>query len=255
MIEGKGLAKTFATQSGERIQALSELDISVDKGEFVVIVGPSGCGKTTLLRILGGLIPYSEGSLAIGGSPVNGPRSDIGMVFQSPLLLPWRTVLENIMVPVDVKRMDRDTLRPRARSLLQLVGLENSERLYPSELSGGMQQRVAICRALINDPTLLLMDEPFGALDALTRESMNLELQRIWLESRPKTILFITHSIPEAIFLGDRVLVMSPRPGKIVDELRIEIERPRSLDSIVSEQSGAYAARVRGQIMSTGGID
>ena len=176
------------------------------------MVGPSGCGKTTLLKILAGLMPPSRGDARLRGTPITGPRQDIGVVFQSPVLFPWRTVLDNVLLPIDVQGLPRERHRRAALDLLALVGLEGFERRYPWELSGGMQQRVALTRALVHDPAMLLMDEPFGALDAMTREQMNVELQRIWLE-RKKTVVFITHSIPEAVFLGDRVLVMSPRAG------------------------------------------
>src|SRR3984957_7894932 len=184
MIAVRHLTKRFA-----RVVALSEIDFSIREGELVVVVGPSGCGKSTLLRILAGLLPQSEGKASLQGTPITGPRRDIGVVFQSPVLFPWRTVLGNALLPVDVQRLGRDKMRVRAMELLKLVGLEGFEHRYPWELSGGMQQRVALVRALIHDPALLLMDEPFGALDAMTREAMNVELQRIWMERR-KTVLF-----------------------------------------------------------------
>ena len=234
------------------VVALADIDFTVRDGEFVSIVGPSGCGKSTLLRILAGLMPQTQGQAHLAGSPITGPRRDIGVVFQSPVLFPWRNVLANAEVPVDVQRLDRKTMRARALELLKLVGLEGFENRYPRELSGGMQQRVSLVRALIHDPALLLMDEPFGALDAMTRETMHIELQRIWMERR-KTIVFITHSIAEAVFLADRVLVMTPRPGKIGAELTIDLPRPRPLDVVNTEGFGAYVRQIRSALNATGG--
>jgi NitT/TauT family transport system ATP-binding protein len=238
------LEKTYLTRAGSRIRALADVTLDVAAGEFVTIVGPSGCGKTTLLRVLGGLLAASSGSVELLGRRVAGPSRNVGMVFQDPVLLPWRTVLENVMLPVAVLRLDRRTHHRRALDLLGLVGLAGFEDKYPHELSGGMRQRVSLARALVHDPALLLMDEPFGALDAMTREAMNLELQRIWRESG-KTVAFITHSIPEAAFLGDRVVVMSPRPGRIVDVVSIDLERPRDLDMLGSDAFGSYTRKIR----------
>jgi NitT/TauT family transport system ATP-binding protein len=238
------LSKVYDARSGP-VTALEGIRFAIDEGQFVAVVGPSGCGKTTLLKILAGLIPASHGEARLGGTPINGPRRDIGVVFQSAVLFPWRTVLDNVLLPVDVQRLDRDKLTPTALALLALVGLQGFERRYPWELSGGMQQRVAMVRALIHDPAILLMDEPFGALDAMTREQMNLELQRVWLERR-KTVLFITHSIPEALFLADRVLVMTPRPGRVVEDARVPFPRPRKLDVMTTPEFGGYVKRIRG---------
>ena len=253
VIAVRGLAKSYGTEP-EPLRALEAIDFEIGEGEFVAIVGPSGCGKTTLLKILAGLIPASSGTAMLRGTPILGPRRDIGMVFQAPVLFPWRTVLDNVLLPVDVQRLNRERLRAVALDLLRLVGLEGFDRRYPWELSGGMQQRVAIVRALIHDPAMLLMDEPFGALDAMTREQMNLELQRIWLERR-KTVVFITHSIPEAVFLADRVLVMTPRPGRIAEAIAIDIARPRSLGVMSTPAFGAYALRVRAHFKALGGLD
>lgn len=247
------LGKRFGG-AGAEVVALTEIDFVIGEGELVVVVGPSGCGKSTLLRILAGLLPQSEGDASLHGTPISGPRRDIGVVFQSPVLFPWRSVLGNAMLPVDVQRLGREKLRTRAYELLKLVGLDGFEHRYPWELSGGMQQRVALVRALIHDPALLLMDEPFGALDAMTREAMNVELQRIWMERR-KTILFITHSIGEAVYLADRVLVMTPRPGRILDTMRIDLPRPRGLDVMNTEAFGAYVRRIRLALNATGGLD
>src|SRR5207244_4536508 len=202
------------------------------------------CGKSTLLRVLAGLLPPTRGEARLRGTPIAGPRRDIGVVFQAPVLFPWRTVLDNVLLPVDVQGLPRDRHRRAALDLLALVGLEGFEQRYPWELSGGMQQRVSIIRALIHDPAMLLMDEPFGALDAMTRELMNLALQRIWLE-RKKTVLFITHSIPEAVFLADRVLVMTTRPGRLLDDVRVKLPRPRPVDVMDPPVLGGYARLLR----------
>ena len=253
LIAVKHMTKRYGAASAP-VVALQDIDFSINEGEFISVVGPSGCGKSTLLRILAGLQPATEGEAFLDGISIAGPRRDIGVVFQSPVLFPWRSILNNCLLPVDVQRLGRDKMRPRAMELLRLVGLEGFEHRYPSELSGGMQQRVALVRALIHDPALLLMDEPFGALDAMTREAMNVELQRIWLE-RKKTVLFITHSIGEAVYLADRVLVMTPRPGRIMDDLRIDLPRPRGLDVMNTEAFGAYVRRIRDAFNATGGLE
>jgi NitT/TauT family transport system ATP-binding protein len=247
------LSKVYGTSRGS-VTALDDIDFRVGEGQFVAVVGPSGCGKSTLLKILAGLIPASKGEARLGGTPIKGPRRDIGVVFQSPVLFPWRTVLGNVLLPVDVQHLGRDKSRARALDLLKLVGLDGFEQRYPRELSGGMQQRAAMVRALIHDPAILLMDEPFGALDAMTREQMNVELQRIWLERR-KTVIFITHSIPEAVFLGDRVLVMTPRPGRLIDDVEVGIGRPRSLDVMTTPEFGGYVKRIRARFDAKGGLD
>src|SRR5919106_5706244 len=214
VIDVAQLEKVFVTVRNERIHALNDISLSVHEREFVTVVGPSGCGKTTLLKILAGLVPLTAGTVRVDGSPVAAPRKDIGIVFQNPVLLPWRTVMENVLLPAEVQGIPLGEARRRARDLVKMVGLADFEDKYPMELSGGMQQRAAISRALVSDPRLLLMDEPFGALDAMTREQMNLDLQRICLEAG-KTVILITHSIPEAVFLGDRVLVMTSRRGRV----------------------------------------
>ncbi|MFL5271566.1 MAG: ABC transporter ATP-binding protein [Anaeromyxobacteraceae bacterium] len=235
--------KEYATSRGA-VLALDDVDFTVAEGEFVAVLGPSGCGKSTLLKILAGLAPASAGEVELRGSAIRGPRRDVGVVFQSPVLFPWRTVLENVLLPVDVQRLGRNDNRARALELLALVGLSGFEHCYPWELSGGMQQRVAITRSLVHNPAMLLMDEPFGALDAMTRESMNLELQRVWLERR-ETVIFVTHSIPEAVFLADRVLVMTRRPGRIVERVAVPIPRPRALDVMAEPEFGAIVKRIR----------
>ena len=247
------LSKVYGGRGGD-VTALSDIDCTIGDGEFMSIVGPSGCGKSTLLKILAGLLQRSGGDALLNGTPIDGPRNDIGVVFQSPVLFPWRTVLGNVLLPVDVQKLGREKMQQRALDLLNLVGLKDFEHRYPWELSGGMQQRVALVRALIHDPALLLMDEPFGALDALTREAMNVELQRIWMESR-KTVVFITHSTSEAVFLGDRVMVMTPRPGKVEDMLEIDLPRPRSLDVMTTEKFGTYVRRIRKSLNAGGGLE
>jgi len=231
------LGKTYVSRH-EPVHALDGVSFAVHESEFIAIVGHSGCGKTTLLKIIAGLIPASSGSVRVRGKPVIGPLSDVGMVFQRPVLLKWRSIFDNVMLPIEMLGLGRKTYKAKAVELLALAGLADFHHKYPSELSGGMQQRAAICRALIHDPTLLLMDEPFGALDAMTREDMNLELLRIW-EERRKTSVLVTHSISEAVFLSDRVVVMSPRPGRIADILTIDLRRPRTpeikLDSRFTE--------------------
>jgi NitT/TauT family transport system ATP-binding protein len=226
------------------VDAIRSFSLSIADGEFVSIVGPSGCGKSSFLKIVYGLIRPTSGTAAIAGRPIDGPRPDIGMVFQSPVLLPWRTILENVLLPVDVQGLDRDKMNQRARELIIMVGLAGFENSYPEELSGGMQQRAGIVRALIHDPKLLLMDEPFAALDALTRENMALELQRIWLASR-KTVLFITHSISEAVLLSDRIVLMSARPGRIVAIFDLPRERPRSFDDLATPKFAALSKEIR----------
>jgi len=247
------LSMTYPSRSGP-VTALDDIRFDINSGDFVSIVGPSGCGKSTLLRILCGLLSATSGSASLRGTVIAGPSRDVGVVFQAPVLFPWRTVLRNVMLPVDVQRRDRGDAAARARELLETVGLAGFEERYPWELSGGMQQRVSIARALINDPAILLMDEPFGALDAMTREQMNEELQRIWLE-RHKTVLFITHSIPEAVFLSDRVLVMTPRPGRIADDVRVDLPRPRSLEVMTTSEFGSAVKRIRHCFSSRGGLD
>ncbi len=247
------LSKRYTTRDG-RVAALERISFSVAESAFVAVVGPSGCGKSTLLKILAGILPPSGGAAYLRGTRIVGPRRDIGVVFQSPVLFPWRTVLDNVLLPVDVQGLGRERYRAAGLDLLALVGLEGFERRYPWELSGGMQQRVALTRALVHDPAMLLMDEPFGALDAMTREQMNLEVQRIWLEKR-KTVLFITHSIPEAVFLGDRVLVMTSRPGRIMGDVRVELPHPRPLDVMNTPVFGDYVRDIRARFSARGAVD
>jgi NitT/TauT family transport system ATP-binding protein len=226
MIKLAGVSRTFVGRKGT-VEALRGIDLDINEGEFVAIIGRSGCGKSTLLRLVAGLIPASAGQLEVYGMPVTGPRRDVAMVFQRPALLPWRSVLDNVMLPVEVFGWPRAQHREHAMELLELVGLGGFEKRLPHELSGGMQQRVSLCRALIQRPKLMLMDEPFSALDALTREELATQLQRIHMELGT-TILFVTHSIQEAVLLADRVTVLSPRPGRIRRVLEVNIPRPRS---------------------------
>lgn len=226
------------------VEALSGITLDIAAGEFVAVVGPSGCGKSTLLRLVTGLRRPSRGDILLQGRRVEGPRSDVGIVFQSPVLFPWRTVLDNVLLPIEVLKLPKARYRDRAMELLELVGLERFAAHYPAELSGGMQQRASIARALVQDAPVLIMDEPFGALDAMTREQMNLELQRIWQAQR-KTVVFITHSIAEAVFLADRVVVMSPRPGRILEVIVNPMPRLRSLDDMLVPDFADQVRRVR----------
>jgi NitT/TauT family transport system ATP-binding protein len=227
LIEVREVRKEFRSRSGAFLEALTNTSLSVQPKQFICIVGPSGCGKSTLLRLIAGLESASSGAILIDDKPVRGPRRDIGLVFQSPVMLPWRTILKNVLVPAEVMKTSRTAARKRAHELLDLVGLEGFADRYPDELSGGMRQRAAIARALMHDPNILLMDEPFGALDALTREAMNLELLRIWQTSM-KTVVLVTHSIEEALLLSDKVAVFAPRPGYVREILDVPIARPRT---------------------------
>ena len=225
-----GVDLIYETSRGP-LKALEALTFQVQAGEFVCVVGPSGCGKSSLLKLVSGLLPPSAGELLLGGQPVRKPRPDVGIVFQQATLLPWKTVYDNVMVPVRALGRRPQDYRDKAEELLRLVGLADFRSHYPRELSGGMQQRVAVARGLVHDPAVLLMDEPFAALDAMTRESMMAELQRIWM-STGKSVLFITHSIPEAVFLADRIIVMSPRPGRVLEEIVVDIPRPRTVKTL-----------------------
>jgi NitT/TauT family transport system ATP-binding protein len=237
------------TSSARTVNALEHISFEVHTSEFVSIVGPSGCGKSTLLKILSGLLPASSGRIEISGKTVNQPLENVGMVFQAPVLLKWRSVMGNILLPVEFAKCNVAGYMERARSLIRLVGLEGFEEMYPHQLSGGMQQRVSLCRALVTDPQLLLMDEPFGALDAMTRDELDLELLRLW-EEKKKTVLFVTHSIQEAVFLSDRVFVMSARPGRLLEALSIDLPRPRTLEMMSSLAFGEYTLRIRSLLAS-----
>lgn len=237
------LSKTYARN---QLVALQGVDLALHKGEFVSVVGSSGCGKSTLLKIMAGLLPPTTGRVTLEGKPVLGPRPDIGMMFQQATLLPWKTTVENIVLPIEIRngRAAARAASDRALELLRLVGLGDFANVYPGELSGGMAQRAAICRMLVADPAVLLLDEPFSALDELTRDFMNMELQRICM-GRQATAFLVTHSLPEAVILSDRILVMKPRPGRIVEEVKIELPRPRSLEMINTPRFGEIVAHIR----------
>lgn len=231
-------------KSFDRLEAIRNISIEVNDGEFVSIVGPSGCGKSTMLMMIGGLVAPSSGMIAIDGEQVAGPRPDVGVVFQNPVLLPWRTVFDNVLFPIELLRLSQSKYRERALELLKMTKLEDFANALPRTLSGGMRQKVSICRALIHDPSMLLMDEPFSALDAITRDEMALELLRIWQGNR-KTVVFVTHSIREAALLSDRVLVMGRRPATIVEDVRIDLPRPRDIAMTEEELFNRYVRRLR----------
>jgi NitT/TauT family transport system ATP-binding protein len=253
LIEGREVRKVYRTRDGD-VETLKPLNFSISNGEFVSVVGPSGCGKSTLMKMVAGLLPITGGELLVSGKKVLGPQTNVGIVFQSALLLPWRSVIDNILLQAEIRNLPKAASRARADQLMDMAGLQGFENKYPWQLSGGMQQRVAILRALLHDPPVLLMDEPFGALDAMTREKMNLELQRIWSASK-KTVMLITHSIPEAIFLSDRVIVMSERPGSIAATYDIDLPRPRTLDMMGSPEFALHAKKVRAHFYSQGTLD
>lgn len=243
VLTAEGIYKTYPSREGE-VPALRDVSFTISDGEFVSLVGPSGCGKTTLLRILGGLLPADHGEVRIDGTLLTEPRREIGYVFQDPTLMPWRTVVRNVTLPLEVQGKNGHQHQQRAMELLSLVGLLGFENLHPHELSGGMQQRVAIARALVHEPSILLMDEPFGSLDAITRNQMNQELLRIW-DATGKTILMVTHTIQEAVFLADRVLIMSPRPGHIQAVVEVALPRPRDVDVYYRHQFTDLYQQVR----------
>jgi NitT/TauT family transport system ATP-binding protein len=243
-IEIDGVSKEYRSSAGESIHALDRIDTRIGAGEFVSVVGPSGCGKSTLLMLIAGLYPVTTGSVRLDGETVTRPHPKTGVIFQRDLLLSWRTVLDNVLLPVEIKRWSRKHYRDRAETLLDQVGLAGFGRKYPDELSGGMRQRVAICRALIQAPGLLLMDEPFGALDALTREQIGFDVLRMW-EDIGNTVFFITHSIDEAVLMADRVLVMSPRPGRVERDITIDLPRPRTGDTHADRRFVAHTTEIR----------
>ena len=246
VIEYDRVRKTYPHKSAP-VQAIDDLSFAVGEREFASVLGPSGCGKTTLLKITAGIMPVSGGTVRVNGQTVTEPVSNLGMVFQTPVLIKWRNVMDNVLFPVEILRHSRREYFDRALELIRLVGLKGFENRLPGELSGGMQQRVSICRALITDPALLLMDEPFGALDALTREDMNLELLRIWEASR-KSVLFVTHSIPEAVFLSDKVIVLSPRPSRVARIFEIGLPRSRDFSVCYTKEFGEYCDAIRAEI-------
>ena len=242
-LEVSAVGLTYRTSSGA-VEALRGISFAVREGEFLSVVGPSGCGKSSLLKLILGLERATRGSLALDGREIAGPSRGVGVVFQAPVLLPWRTIEENVLLPADVMKLDRASAVGRARGLLAMAGLGGFETKYPYELSGGMQHRAALVRALVHDPRLLIMDEPFAALDAITREQMATELQRIWMESR-KTVIFITHSIGEAVFLSDRIAVMSARPGRIIAMHDNSAPRPRSFADLAAPAFANLSNEIR----------
>jgi NitT/TauT family transport system ATP-binding protein len=252
-IKLSGVSKTYRSRDGD-VPSLRPLDFTINDGEFFVVVGPSGCGKSTLLKMISGLLPPTTGEVLVDGEPVTRPHGNVGIVFQNALLLPWRNILSNVMLPIDMKQLPRDKYLARAKALLKLVGLEGFEKKLPWQLSGGMQQRASICRALVHDPKIMMMDEPFGALDAMTREKMNVELSRIQ-RATGKTILLITHSIPEAVFLADKVLVMTERPGGIAAIYDVPLGRDRTLDSMANPVFTELVARIRKHFFTQSALD
>lgn len=224
-----GVSRTYRSSDSPAVEALRDIDLEVLRGEFVSIVGPSGCGKTTLLKVMAGLSPATSGEVWLGEKRVTQPLEDFGMMFQTPVLLPWRSALDNVLLPIEMLGRGRSEFRVKAGELLHAVGLSGFENRRPTQLSGGMQQRVALCRALIHDPAILLLDEPFGAVDELTREVLNMHLLTLWSGSK-KTVVFVTHNVDEAVLMSDRVVVLSPRPGRVLADVTVPIPRPRSLE-------------------------
>jgi NitT/TauT family transport system ATP-binding protein len=240
------VGKTYALKNNV-VESVKEISLTIDRSGFVSILGPSGCGKSTLLLMIAGIVPVSSGSIAIDGKAVAGPRRETSLVLQTPVLFPWRTVLSNVLFPIEIFRLDRAAYEAEALRLLEMTGLLEFRDRLPEHLSGGMAQRVPLCRALITDPKLLLMDEPFSALDALTREDMNLELLRVWERFRT-TVVFVTHSIREAVFLSDRVIVLSPRPAVIVRDVTISLPRPRTLEMQETPEFNRYCTDLRASL-------
>jgi NitT/TauT family transport system ATP-binding protein len=255
-VQIRGVDMVFNAGRPNQVHALDGIDLEITTGEFVSLIGPSGCGKSTLLRLVGDLLGPTAGDVTVHGKPARQARldHDYGMAFQHAGLFDWRTVIRNVELPLELRGWSKSKRSARAKEMLDLVKLGDFADHRPWELSGGMQQRVAICRALVHDPSLLLMDEPFGALDAMTRETMNLELQRIWLATK-KTVLFVTHSIPEAVFLSDRVLVMTERPGTVDKIYDIPLPRPRSLQNMGTPEFSTLAQAIRGHFFAQGTVD
>jgi NitT/TauT family transport system ATP-binding protein len=247
----EGLHKAYGKRNA-RITALENIDLSIEPNEFVTLVGPSGCGKSTLLKLIAALGRPTRGKLLLDGAPLMRPSRDIGIVFQEPVLLQWRTVLDNVLLPTEILGLDKAKARARAVELINLVGLSGFEKRFPRELSGGMQQRVSLCRALIHNPSVLLMDEPFAALDAMTREELCFELMRIWGADK-KTVVFVTHNIAEAILLADRVVAMTQRPGRIARIVAIDLARPRTIDMEFTETFKTYSDQIRSVIYQSQG--
>ena len=245
-----GVSKRFVSKA-QTVHAVDQVTLDVNPGEFLTIVGPSGCGKSTLLNMIAGLMPVSDGAISVMGRPVGGPVTELGIVFQQHLLLPWRTILKNVLLQIEVRHRKPADYRQRALELLERVGIGDFAERFPDELSGGMNQRASICRALIHDPDILLMDEPFGALDAMTRDQMGLDFHQLSREEG-KTVIFITHSISEAVFLSGRVVVMSPRPGRVVEIVPIALGRERHLDVREEPEFSRYTRHIRELFESMG---
>ena len=251
LVEMRAVSMTYELGDGGRLLALDRVGCAVAESQFCSIVGPSGCGKSTLLMLTAGLYRPSAGQVVIDGRQVNGPSHGVGMVFQRDVLLEWRTVLDNVLLPIEVKRLYRSEFIDRARSLLELVGLAGFESAYPNQLSIGMRHRVAICRALIHDPPLVLMDEPFASVDLLTREKLNLDLLRLTSQP-PKTVLFVTHSVEEAVLLSDQVVVLSPRPGRVLKRFDVDLPKPRNLESRSDARFHRLVGEIRGVFQAAG---
>ena len=250
LISIQNLKKTYPTRAGP-LHAVGPIDLSVRQGEFISIVGPSGCGKSTLLLMIAGLLKFEEGQIRINESLVTGPQTDIGIVFQTPVLVDWRDALGNVLLQIEMRKLNKNDYVDRARQLLDSVGLKDFEKRYPYELSGGMQQRTAFCRALIHDPPLVLMDEPLGALDAMTREQLRIDLEQLWLQTK-KTVIFVTHSIAESVQLSDRIAVFTPRPGKIERIIDIDLPRPRNMEVRESQKFQQYVHELTNIFMGFG---
>jgi NitT/TauT family transport system ATP-binding protein len=248
-IEVRGLHKTYETRHGP-VEAVRDVSLEVREGEFVSLVGPSGCGKSTILHIAAGLIEYEAGDVQVAGTGAKAGRRDVGIMLQKPVLLPWRSVVANVLMPAEIFRLDKAGSRARARELLGLMGLGGFEDKHPWELSGGMQQRASLARLLLPDPAILLMDEPFAALDEFTRERLNGELARLH-ERLGRSVLYVTHNIPEAVFLSDRVVVLKARPGEVLESVNIDLPRPRSLDLINDPYTAELSARIRELLSAT----
>ena len=247
----RGVTKVFGEDSDHPFEALREIDVEIDAGDFISVVGPSGCGKSTLMLMVAGLLARSRGEIVVGGNLVTRPITDVGIAFQDHLLLEFRTALENVMLQADIRHLPRKETESRAKELFEQLRLTPAIHKYPRQLSGGMRQRVSLARTLVHDPPVILMDEPFGALDALTRLQVRMDLEALWLRRRP-TVLFITHSVEEAVGLSDRILVMSPSPGEVVDEIRVDLPRPRPIVLGDAPQFGGYVDRIHRQFERMG---
>lgn len=256
-IQIRGVSKTFGEDTDQPFTALKHVTMDIAPGEFISVVGPSGCGKSTLMLMVAGLLERSNGDIVVGGNSVTGPVTDVGIAFQDHLLLDFRNALDNVTLQADIRGLDKDKIKGRAHELFEQLRLTHAMGKYPNQLSGGMRQRVSLVRTLVHDPSLILMDEPFGALDALTRLQVRMDLEALWLRRRP-TVLFITHSVEEAVGLSDRIFVMSPTPGEVVDEIKVELPRPRPIVLGDAPEFAAYVDRIYGHFERMGvlhGID